>query len=58
MLSGAILAGAVLAGAVLPGAVLPGLAGALAPPASCCVPGLWPGPAAASKALHVLRRSA
>jgi hypothetical protein len=53
-----MLSGAILAGAVLPGAVLPGLAGALAPPASCCVPGLWPGPAAASKALHVLRRSA
>ena len=47
-----------LSGAIMSGAVLLGLAGALAPPASSSTPGLWPGPAAASKALHVLRRSA
>ena len=47
-----------LSGAILAGAGLLGLAGALAPPASSSMPGLWPGPAAASKALHVLRRSA
>ena len=47
-----------LSGAILASAGLLGLAGALAPPASSCMPGLWPSPAAASKALHVLRRSA
>ena len=47
-----------LSGAIMSGAVLLGLAGALAPPASSCMPGLWPDPAVASKALHVLRRSA
>jgi len=47
-----------LPGAILAAAGLLGLAGALAPPASSSTPGLWPDPAAASKALHVLRRSA
>ena len=40
------------------GVGLLGLAGAMASSVSSCMPGLWPGPAAASKALHVLRRSA